>query len=409
VALLVYVLNKGKYHPLVRPAWLTSALGYSLAGISVVIDLGRPGTLWKVPLSSGDWNLNSIAARGRAVHHGLRHRAVDRALPGVHGALEGEQARLAAKFAERRPSSRRPAAWLIALGLLLPTMHQSSLGSLMLLAGPKLHPLWHALLPLLFLVSCARHGLRRRGARVGARSQRGPSSRRSRPRCWRSRWAMVAIVTSSTCSSGSSTSPGAASSACAFTSGGWLLFWAEIALFLTPDRACWLTGAAREPGSATSSAPACCWCSPAASTASTPPVTRIEGHLRIDVEVDGGKVKKAWSSGQMWRGIEKILKGRDPRDAWLFTQRICGVCTTVHAITSVRAVENALQLEIPVNAQYIRNMIIAAHAIHDHIVHFYHLSALDWVDVVSALKADPDKAAQLAESLSDWPATAGTR
>ncbi|MRR51873.1 MAG: nickel-dependent hydrogenase large subunit [Rhodocyclaceae bacterium] len=132
------------------------------------------------------------------------------------------------------------------------------------------------------------------------------------------------------------------------------------------------------------------------------PVTRIEGHLRVDVEVDGGRVKKAWSSGQMWRGVENILIGRDPRDAWAITQRICGVCTTVHAITSVRAVENALQLEIPVNAQYIRNMIITAHAIHDHIVHFYHLSALDWVDVVSALKADPDKAAEVAQSLSSW-------
>jgi hydrogenase large subunit len=133
------------------------------------------------------------------------------------------------------------------------------------------------------------------------------------------------------------------------------------------------------------------------------PVTRIEGHLRIDVEVDGGAVRNAWSSGQMWRGIELILLGRDPRDAWLFTQRFCGVCTTVHAIASVRAVENALGLEIPLNAQYIRNLIVIAHAMHDHIVHFYHLSALDWVDVVSALKADPAKAAEIAESLSPWP------
>lgn len=133
------------------------------------------------------------------------------------------------------------------------------------------------------------------------------------------------------------------------------------------------------------------------------PITRIEGHLRIDVEVDGGKVQNSWSSGQMWRGIEIILQDRDPRDAWLYTQRICGVCTTVHAITSVRAVENALDLEIPINAQYIRNLILAAHGLHDHIVHFYHLSALDWVDVVSALKADPVKASTLAESLSDWP------
>ena len=126
------------------------------------------------------------------------------------------------------------------------------------------------------------------------------------------------------------------------------------------------------------------------------PVTRIEGHLRVDVEVDNGKVSKAWSSGQMWRGVENILIGRDPRDAWAITQRICGVCTTVHAIASVRAVENALQMEIPVNAQYIRNMIILAHGLHDHIVHFYHLSALDWVDITSALKADPAKASALA-------------
>ena len=133
------------------------------------------------------------------------------------------------------------------------------------------------------------------------------------------------------------------------------------------------------------------------------PMTRIEGHLRVDCEVDNGKVVKAWSSGQMWRGIELILEGRDPRDAWIFTQRICGVCTTVHAIASVRAVENALKLEVPLNAQYIRNMIITAHGIHDHIVHFYQLSALDWVDIVSALQADPAKAAQIAQSLSDWP------
>ena len=132
------------------------------------------------------------------------------------------------------------------------------------------------------------------------------------------------------------------------------------------------------------------------------PITRIEGHLRIDVDVDGGRVKKAWSSGQMWRGVELILLGRDPRDAWAITQRICGVCTTVHAICSVRAVEDALKLEIPLNAQYIRNLIILAHSVHDQIVHFYHLSALDWVDVTSALKADPDKAAALGESLSSW-------
>ncbi|MCE9573112.1 MAG: nickel-dependent hydrogenase large subunit [Deltaproteobacteria bacterium] len=133
------------------------------------------------------------------------------------------------------------------------------------------------------------------------------------------------------------------------------------------------------------------------------PITRIEGHLRIDCEVDGGKVTDAWASGTMWRGVEQILLGRDPRDAWAITQRFCGVCTTVHAIASVRAVENALQMSVPKNAQYIRNLMIAAHAIHDEIVHFYHLSALDWVDVTSALKADPKATADLAESLSDWP------
>src|SRR5512145_57045 len=129
------------------------------------------------------------------------------------------------------------------------------------------------------------------------------------------------------------------------------------------------------------------------------PVTRIEGHLRIDVEVEGGAVKNAWSSGTMWRGIETILQGRDPRDAWVFTQRICGVCTTVHAIASVRSVENALGLEIPLNAQLIRNILIASHPLHDHVVHFYHLSALDWVDVTKVLEASPEKAAAFADSL----------
>jgi hydrogenase large subunit len=133
------------------------------------------------------------------------------------------------------------------------------------------------------------------------------------------------------------------------------------------------------------------------------PITRIEGHLRIDVVVDGGEVQKAWASCSMWRGIETILRGRDPREAWLFTQRICGVCTTVHAMASVRAVENALGLEVPLNAQYIRNLILIAHALHDHIVHFYHLSALDFVDVTTIPKADPAAAASTAQSLSEWP------
>jgi len=133
------------------------------------------------------------------------------------------------------------------------------------------------------------------------------------------------------------------------------------------------------------------------------PITRIEGHLRIDVEVDNNSVSNAWASCTMWRGIENILRGRDPRDAWLFTQRFCGVCTTVHAMASVRAVEDALKLEVPPNAQYIRNLILIAHALHDHIVHFYQLSALDWVDVMQIPKADPAAASKLAESLSPWP------
>ena len=133
------------------------------------------------------------------------------------------------------------------------------------------------------------------------------------------------------------------------------------------------------------------------------PVTRIEGHLRIDVEVDAGSVTKAWASCTMWRGIETILRGRDAREGWVFAQRFCGVCTTVHAIASVRAVEDALQLEIPANAQYIRNVILIAHALHDHIVHFYHLSALDWVDITTIPKADAARAASLAEGFSEWP------
>lgn len=132
------------------------------------------------------------------------------------------------------------------------------------------------------------------------------------------------------------------------------------------------------------------------------PVTRIEGHLRIDAVVDGGAVSKAWASCTMWRGIETILRGRDPREAWVFAQRFCGVCTTVHAIASVRAVEDALGMEVPLNAQLIRNIILIAHALHDHIVHFYHLSALDWLDVAAIPRANPARAAAIAASLSDW-------
>jgi Ni,Fe-hydrogenase I large subunit len=133
------------------------------------------------------------------------------------------------------------------------------------------------------------------------------------------------------------------------------------------------------------------------------PVTRIEGHLRIEAQVEGGLVTDAWSSGTMFRGIEVILRGRDPREAWIWTQRICGVCTTVHALASVRAVEDALGIEVPPNAELIRNIIGATQYVQDHVIHFYHLHALDWVDVTLALKADPAKTSQLAESISDWP------
>jgi Ni,Fe-hydrogenase I large subunit len=133
------------------------------------------------------------------------------------------------------------------------------------------------------------------------------------------------------------------------------------------------------------------------------PVTRIEGHLRVEAEVDGGVVKDAWSSSTMFRGIEIILQGRDPRDAWAFTQRICGVCTTVHAIASIRAVENAVGARPPPNARLLRNLVIASQCVQDHVIHFYHLHALDWVDIVSALSADPARTSALAQSISDWP------
>ncbi|MCK4865787.1 MAG: nickel-dependent hydrogenase large subunit [Gammaproteobacteria bacterium] len=132
------------------------------------------------------------------------------------------------------------------------------------------------------------------------------------------------------------------------------------------------------------------------------PITRIEGHLRIEAQMDGDTIAEAYSSGTMVRGIEIILRGRDPRDAWAFAQRICGVCTLVHGVASVRAVENALDYTIPPNAQLIRNLMIAAQFVHDHVMHFYHLHALDWVDVVSALKADPKATSQLAQSISKY-------
>lgn len=133
------------------------------------------------------------------------------------------------------------------------------------------------------------------------------------------------------------------------------------------------------------------------------PITRIEGHLRIEADIKDGKVSDAFSSGTMVRLIEEILRGRDPRDAWAFVGRVCGVCTTVHSLASVRAVEDALDITIPPNAELVRNIMFATQYMHDHVVHFYHLHAMDWVDVVNALKADPKKTSEIAQSISHWP------
>ncbi len=133
------------------------------------------------------------------------------------------------------------------------------------------------------------------------------------------------------------------------------------------------------------------------------PITRIEGHLRIEVQAENARIADAWASSTQFRGIEIILQGRDPRDAWAFTQRICGVCTVVHAVASCRAVEDALDIRIPANANIIRNLIHGMQFVQDHVVHFYHLHALDWVDVVSALSADPAGTARIARQVSPWP------
>ena len=138
------------------------------------------------------------------------------------------------------------------------------------------------------------------------------------------------------------------------------------------------------------------------------PVTRIEGHLRIEAQLDGGKVSDAWSSGTMFRGMEIVLRDRDPREAWIWAQRICGVCTVVHALASVRAVENALGIDVPENARLVRNLLAGSQMVQDHVIHFYHLHALDWVDVASALKADPVKTSSIAQSISDYEKSSAT-
>ncbi|MBL4816257.1 nickel-dependent hydrogenase large subunit [Shewanella sp.] len=138
------------------------------------------------------------------------------------------------------------------------------------------------------------------------------------------------------------------------------------------------------------------------------PITRIEGHLRVEVEVDENNViTKAWSSSTLWRGIEVILKGRSPMDVGLIVQRICGVCTYSHYRCGIEAVENALGTKIPLNAKFLRSLMQTSLYMHDHIVHFYHLHGLDWVDIVSALSADPAVAAQEALQYTDKPIAAG--
>ncbi len=138
------------------------------------------------------------------------------------------------------------------------------------------------------------------------------------------------------------------------------------------------------------------------------PITRIEGHLRIEVVVDDNSVvKEAYSGSTLWRGIETIVKGRDPRDAGFMTQRICGVCTFSHYRAGIEAVENALGIVPPLNAKLTRTLMNAALFLHDHPVHFYQLHALDYVDVVSALSADPKKASEEAFKYSEYPYACG--
>jgi hydrogenase large subunit len=133
------------------------------------------------------------------------------------------------------------------------------------------------------------------------------------------------------------------------------------------------------------------------------PITRIEGHLRVEVEIKNGIVTDAYSSGTMVRLMEEIVKGRDPRDVWAFAGRVCGVCTTVHSLASVRSVENALGIVIPPNAELVRNIMFTSQYLQDHVVHFYQLHALDWVDIVASLNADPEQTSLVARSISPWP------
>ncbi|WP_419768785.1 nickel-dependent hydrogenase large subunit [Arcobacter sp.] len=138
------------------------------------------------------------------------------------------------------------------------------------------------------------------------------------------------------------------------------------------------------------------------------PITRIEGHLRIEVEIDENNViKNAFASSTLWRGLETIVKNRDPRDAGFLMQRICGVCTFSHYRAGIEAVEDALNITPPLNAKLTRSLMNQALFMHDHLVHFYHLHGLDWVDITSALKADPAKASKEAFKYTKYPIATG--
>ena len=129
------------------------------------------------------------------------------------------------------------------------------------------------------------------------------------------------------------------------------------------------------------------------------PVTRIEGHLRVELEVENNLVTDAWVSGTLFRGMELVMKDRAPADAFFVTQRICGVCPVSHGHTSSMATEAAFNVTIPNNARIIRNIVEGAQFLHSHILWFYNLAALDWVDVSQALKADVANTYALAEQV----------
>jgi Ni/Fe-hydrogenase subunit HybB-like protein len=159
LAILVYILNKGRYHPLVRPAVLTSALGYSIAGFSVMVDVGRPWNAWRLA-KVWTWNLNSVLLEvAMCIMAYTVVLWIELAPAFLEKYKDKGPAKLQAFAKATLPIFDKALIWILALGMLLPTMHQSSLGSLMLLSGPRLHPLWNTgWLPLLYLMTCIAMG-----------------------------------------------------------------------------------------------------------------------------------------------------------------------------------------------------------------------------------------------------------